>query len=210
MSKFCGKKRVHVVKDRFNPFKLNSEHLRTFGIDPFANKYVDCVKYIDQVCEKICIKSGFTDTKIQRKIICDYTKPSEFLFKHGPNTFMGYRDVVYDQILVFKDMKDMIQYDNQITLEGNLPKEIINQYIDSSHTGVFDINQIDTKYFFDFLRFIDQYPMVNLTVKTLEQDIIKYISDNKQINVLDEYLKELCDKYQMKGLYIQIHNAKCD
>ena len=110
--------------------------------------------------------------------------------------------------------KDMDQYDFSEppvigTLWDNnhkmlhLPKYIISLYIKSTYDHKFDINQIYPVDFCEFLMFIDQYPTNQLSIDLLEKELIIYMDLHKIIH--DEYIFEICNKYQLKFMYIYLH-----
>ena len=57
-----------------------------------------------------------------------------------------------------------------------------------------------------FLDFIDQYPTDILSIDALEMDLIKYL-DKHEIKCV-AYIKNVSTKYQLKHLYVWVHNQK--
>lgn len=194
--------------DTINPFLLNIDNRKRFEINPFEKNYQQVIELVDIVDNKICLEEDCEEvvTVMNTKLVCDFTKKSEFLFKHGSEDYYGHRETVYESILLLKDMKDTMDFTNGLILDGNLPKEIINQYIGSSYTGFFDMECLDKspEYFIDFLKFIDQYPTIYVSVDKLEKQIIWILNSYVYEDYL--YFKNLCNKYQMKRLYVHLHN----
>lgn len=119
-----------------------------------------------------------------------------------------------------------------------VPEYIINLYIESCHAdhpqisrkrgsyteeerkkinsksclnGVLNIGEkIQPCDFIPFLKFIDQYPTVNLSIDTMEIDICFYVNENMTFVDADsfEYLGKITDKYNLKYMYLNIHNYK--
>ncbi len=56
----------------------------------------------------------------------------------------------------------------------------------------------------EFVKFIDQYPTNILSIDILESQIIDYYDNNKI--EYDEFMRKICIKYQLKNMYIHIHN----
>lgn len=78
------------------------------------------------------------------------TECGELLFKHNKKSFNGSREIVYDTIFLFNEIKDYVDDDDSVSLEGNLPGEIINRYIDSSYIKSFSLDSIELNYFNNF------------------------------------------------------------
>lgn len=202
-----GREELRHIVEKINPFKLWNSIKSIFDINPFDNTYDECTRFIDELdhrvesCDKF-VKTCNTKNNINRIEECDFTKPFIKLFIHGGNPFFGYKDIVISSMHLFHDIEEFV--DGDIILEGNLPKDVINKYISSSYTGLFCIDCIPEEYFLDFLKFIDQYPTKYCSIDILEQQMIKYIDENKI--KYNEYLKGICDKYQLKSMYLDIHN----
>ena len=78
----------------------------------------------------------------------------------------------------------------------------MNQYIKSCLDGVFDFETIRPDNFIQFLKFIDQYPTKILSIDQIEKEIIMYMIKN-QIQP-NEYILNMCTKYQLKRLYFYL------
>ena len=187
---------------------LDIDNRKKTLIDPFENKYEQVVNLVNQLNHQIELDLMDDGRKNQdTKIMCDFTKPSEFLFKHGTIDYFGYRETVYESILLLKGLKESIGFVDKFVLEGSLPKEIINKYIVSCYTGYFDTDCFNESHdhYIDFLKFIDQYPTICVSVDKMENHIIKYTKTQNSGQDL-EYLKIICNKYRMKRLYVALHN----
>lgn len=195
-----------IVKET-NPFKLTQSHRKIFDIKPFDQTYEKCVELINQLCEPVQIPDHNLSQK-QREIgiLYDFSIQSEPLFKHGDQIYHGQRDVVYSQILLLNDIHDIMNLKDLIVLEGNLPKNVINQYITSSYTGFLSFESIEPEHWINFLKFIDQYPTINVQIDKIQIEIIDYMA--KHNLDYDPYLVDLCQKYQLKYIYLDMHNKK--
>ena len=225
--KSCNKTLALPIINKINPLKLSDKNRKFYNIDPFLNKtYKECVAMIDELSEPVDIPSdkgpciSYVPTPYRGIILNqlqDFSKPSEALFKHGlfsrnpgslNETFYGHRCIVYEKILLLSGINDIRNIRDQDVpiLEGNLPKNAINQYIASCYTGNLSFDGIDPMYFIDFLKFIDQYPTVDVQIDKIQMQIIDYM--DRHIIHYDQYLCDLCSKYETKYMYLYMHNKK--
>ena len=202
-----GQSQINEIIHKINPFKLTPSHRSIFDIDPKRLKYNEFVNMIDELNLQVEFNTMINYQK-HEKHVNDFRKKTEILFRHGDNDYWGNQLIVYDTIPMLNDIKDFVNFNERFTLEGNLPKEIMNKFITSCYTGYFDIDTqtLLEDNFIDFLKFIDQYPSIYVSVDKIERWIIKYI-DDKNI-VCGDFLKKLCDKYQLKYMYVMMHNKK--
>lgn len=119
------------------------------------------------------------------------------------------RDIVFNAMCLFHGINiNNLSYDEKLELEGNLTRNTMNHYIISSYTGTINLKTILSEQFIFFLKFIDQYPTIYCSIKIIENQIIQYINKNR-IKYCD-YLKYLCKKYQLKAMYLDMHNKIID
>lgn len=209
---YSHQKMLSAIKKR-NPFELSRYHKKIFKINPFVeNDYKKCIGMIDRLTEKVSIPNLPRVREKTNKIIAQ--DDPELLFLHNGNKFYGHRDIVFNAMCLFNEMfgpigktkSNMMRYEEIITLEGNLSKNTMNQYISSSYTGSINFNHIPCEEFIEFLKFIDQYPTFYCSIKINENQIVRYINKNKVPD--SDYLKYLCEKYQLKSMYLNMHNKK--
>lgn len=215
---FLGETAIIPIINKINPLKLTNENRKKYDIDPFLNKtYEECVAMIDELVEPVCIPpkpeitpQNLTSCTINNNTLHDFSRPSEILFKHGDcgEVYYGCRNIVYDKILLLNEIENITLIKEQVPfeLEGNLPKNAINEYITSCYTGRLNLRSIDPEYFVAFLRFIDQYPTVDVQIDKIEMQIIDYI-DTNQIKY-EPYLIDLCSRYKLRYMYLDAHNKK--
>jgi hypothetical protein len=129
----------------------------------------------------------------------------KLLFYCNGVPYYGDSDLVYSSMILFKDIKDNCNFAEPIILHGNVPEYIMNLYIHAIYTNNFDLNDVKTNDIVTFIKFIDQYPTINLSVDKLEQQLISYKLDYD--NVLNELL-DIFTKYFLKYIYLDIHNHK--
>ncbi len=198
-------KQKNVFED-VNLYLMNDVFRKTFNKNPQNEKYSTCVQMIDQLQCQVPIDSYFENKThtINNLINCDYSIHSELLFKHNGISYFGQKSIVYDAVIILKKIKKISNLNEEIVLEGKLSKSAINQYINSCYCGKIDINQIEEDNFINFLKFIDQYPTIYLSVDKFEKEIIEYI-DHHKVNY-DDFLKQLCNRYQLKIMYLDLHN----
>jgi hypothetical protein len=194
--------------NQINPLLINSEIRKQIGIDnPYDYKYHDFKKlvnilpsyYIIPIEEKLT-KSFSRKNKDKKH---DYTEKN-LLFKHNGCNYYGNRTIVYDSIVLLKEIKDLANFNEIIILNGTAPKYFMNLWIDAAHDIPLDILEIKSCDLSNCLQHIDQYPMTNLTIESLEYDLIKYFEVEGLC--LDDYIKDMIEKCQMKSLYLFLHN----
>ena len=95
---------------------------------------------------------------------------------------------------------DNYNFDPEIELSVPVAPYVINLYIGSCYNKMFDIDDIQSTDFVDFLNFIDRYPTDILSIGLLEKEIIIYMDKNKIYE--DEIINNICKKYQLKYLYL--------
>jgi hypothetical protein len=135
----------------------------------------------------------------RKRTIVDFSEKPEILFVHNNITYYGLRKIVYNEVLLLNDINDYDMND-PIVLNVNVPKYIILLYIQSCYDGIFDIDDINLSDFHQFLNLIDQYPTKILSITLLELSLIKYM--DKNTITFDDYIKNICDRYQLKYMYL--------
>jgi len=140
----------------------------------------------------------------------DYTKIPGPLFIYNGSQYYGYREVVYDSILCLKEIKDVADFDQLITLSGRLPKYAINLWIWSMYSKQFNIMKIRPHDIVGFLNHIDQYPTDFLTIGSIECGLIRYLDTCTQNIVKDliPCLNQISMRCRLKRLYLWIHNKQ--
>lgn len=200
-----------------NPLKLDKGNLRALHLnDPYEKKYDEFVRMVDKSGTPI---SCFTETPEEleyakshkpKKYTCDYTK-RDFLFKHHEMRFYGDREIVYGAIKCLNEMRDICDFSEEISLGDGIvppiPKYIINMYIQAIYDEEIDISVIkDPNDLIALLKFIDQYPTNELDIDEIGSDIVRYCVKH---NIADDgMLSEITNRYQLKELYVYLHNKK--
>lgn len=139
----------------------------------------------------------------------DYSKPNDILFKHKGKLYYGYKQIVYQEIPVFKCIMESADFSEPVDLDIDVPEYIINLYIKSTYTKKFEIRKIKPYDFIKFIKMIDQYPTQILSIKRIEHKMLKYINSMHHDDLCDDminYLSEIIKKYELKLLYIWVHN----
>jgi hypothetical protein len=196
---------INIIK-LINPILLDNKYYDKEIMNPFNAKFNEFKVYVDQIDEPIYkefnkeMKNNITQ---QITIIEDYTVSSEILFECNNIKYYGYRNIVYNSIKLLKCLLDC-DCDEVIKLDIDVPKYIMNMYINSCYTNTFNINNIKSDDLILFLKFIDRYPTNFFSIDTIEKELIKYL-EKHNINI-NELIKELCERYQLKYMYIYIHN----
>lgn len=205
----CYRKDViqEIVKD-MNPFILTESNKKMLKINPFADKSFDqCIELLDKLKQKVSVPQlPCKKMVIGKNVLNDFSKPPELLFTHNNEIYYGHRDIVCETMYYFKNMDKDNRWNKNHILEGFLPRDLIVRYIKSLYTGSLDFEQVQEQHFIPFLKFIEQYPGSSCSIEKLEKYIVKYI-DKTGIEYC-EYLKYICYKYQLKSMYLSMHNRK--
>ena len=154
---------------------------------------------------KIAGITKYTSDKVTSPFDINYAK-RDLLFKHNNICYYGDQNIINDSILCLKDISDTHSFDQPVELEGSLPQYVINLYIQSMYELSFNISKIDPMDIFDFIKFVDQYPTSSLSIDSLEGDIVKYFNE-RNIDYNDT-MKEICNRYGLKLMYMDMHNKK--
>jgi hypothetical protein len=208
-SEESGSDIVHRLK--FNDYVHYVDKLHSFIVPIYEHKH-------KQSCDDDSLWSTEGNPKVSTEgnpggsiPLTDYTKNSTILFNHNGSEYYGYRDIVYDSILCLKEIKDVANFDQLITLSSRIPKYIMNLWIGSMYSKRFNLMSIRPEDIIPFLEHIDQYPTDFLTICTIENDLIKYLdADSHEIVFGDMIpcLKTISMRCRLKRLYLWIHNKQ--
>ena len=211
---YYGKNVIQGIVKELNPFVLTESNKRILKINPFAEKsYDQCVELLDKLKQKVTIPPLSCKKKRQiigKNVLNDFTQPPELLFTHNNEKYYGHREIVYQTMYHFKNMKEKERSNKNHILDGSsspLPRDIVVIYIKSLYTGSIDFEPVPEQHFIPFLKFIEHYSSSNCSIDQLEKNIVKYIDMRKEIEYC-EYLKYICNKYQLKSMYLSMHNRK--
>jgi hypothetical protein len=175
-------------------------------------KFNDYVKYVNEIHSFIApVPDPIDNNEIIPLIETDYTERPLPLFNYSGSEYYGHRDIVYGSILCLREIKDIANFDQLITLNGRIPKYIMNQWIGSMYSKRFDMMKILPCDILSFLNHIDQYPTDFLTICTIEYDLIRYLDINSHDIVFEDLipgLKEISVRCRLKRLYLWIHNKQ--
>ena len=153
----------------------------------------------------------------------DFISPSVPVFIYNGETYHGYPEVVFNQIILFKEIKEMARFDDLITLSSGLsqsqclPRYLINMWLRSMYTKKINLMKIKSRSqdIVCFLDHIDRYPTLSVSIRTIEHDLIKYLDTLEQsIDTLESidtrYLVDLSERYGLKYLYLwsRAHDQK--
>ena len=137
------------------------------------------------------------------------------MFEYNGDKYYGDRSLVYDSIICLREIKDIVNFDQMITLSGRLPGYIIDLWIRSMGTNQLNLTEIKSDQIVDFLNHVDQYPTTGLSIDTMEHQIIEYFDQIKSLDPVrtethGEYLKSLSIRYRLRSLYLWVHNKTFD
>ncbi len=130
---------------------------------------------------------------------------SQKLFVHNQITYFGYRNLMYGSMQMLSGMEHEMFYDPLIVLEGNEPEYLIRLYIQAGHDEIDSniLDHVEVRDIEHFMRFIDHYPLNNLSISILECDLIKYFEKHR-IKYTD-LMKDICIRNGLKIMYCKIN-----
>jgi ankyrin repeat protein len=210
------------ILKQINPFYLSLENRKNAKlISPYEYKYREFKNLVDKfpytipleqnkpIEVKNSVDTTTTTTTTISKKHNDNESENELLFKYDNEYYYGNRTIVYNSIIILKEIKDVANFNEVITLNDSscsplAPKYFMDMWVNAAQTGHFDIMKIKTNDLQLCLKHIDQYPMGTLSLESLEYDIIKYFETYSCH--IDKYINDMVEKYQMKLFYVFIHN----
>ncbi len=204
-----------------NPLLIHPYNLIKFFIqNPFDDKFKTFKIHVDKLNLAIQLQyNEFTNnntqaitpfTFTQSHIDLDFSQPgindefsqkSELLFEHNNVKYFGNRNIVFNEIIIFKEIKDLANFEEKIILDTNNPieKYIMNLFIQSTYTKNFNLDKIKPSDILQFIHLIDQYPTSLLSLDILELELIHYFTKH---NIdYDCYMIEFINKYGLKNIY---------
>lgn len=198
------------------PLLLNERFRKLIGsYDPFDESFDDFVLRVDSIPHKISPKTQSCYDQLNRVEKIHHNRnnfrkkiESELLFKHMDESYYGSKEIVYNAIPFLKGIFNdkCFKFDEDIMIDTFVPTYIMDLYIESCYTHFLNLDEIKPIDFVPFLRFIDQYPTYYLAINLIETQLVRYIETNSII--LCDYIKSICIKYQLKYMYLLIHNNK--
>jgi hypothetical protein len=211
-----------------NPLQLNDDIRNLAGIQkPHEYKFTQFALFVNElvrpmelifknkraiVCPELNLESNnnmrrrLVINKNRRLVVHKKSQKRKILFVHNKKEYYGDRNIVYGSIHVLNGLLYGYDMTDYITLEGSLPCYAIHQYIDSCYGLPFELKNIHKDDFINFMRFIDQYPSTNVSINSMEEQIIGYLEEydaNYEV-----YFKSICQRYDLKNLYVHMHNLK--
>lgn len=190
-----------------NPIILTEKNQEIFSTKKTKTETFQKFKMLaDEYNHEIEISEYYNDQIIYDDMNdIDFSKNTK-LFIYDDIQYYGNREI-YELIETMDkfDHKDD-QYDVILDSSIKLPKYAVNLYILSCYTKQINLDKINKDDFIFFLKFIEQYPTTFMTINSLEKQMLEYIK--KHEIKCDNYFMILSLKYQLKAMYIYIHNAE--
>ncbi len=220
-NKFYQRRGLFIILNSpdINPLMLDENNRNVGKIDLLKINYENFITLVDKLkcyipfpkClkDECSNKSLLTNDMISQSYdIVDFQFESQSLFKHNNFMYHGYRNIVFNSILLFKEITECMNFKDEITLEGSLPNYLINMYLFSCYSKKFNIDKVHPEDIKNFIKFIDQYPTIILSIGILESQIINYF---QKYNIdYDDYFLDLCKKYKLRCMYLDAHNKNID
>jgi hypothetical protein len=205
---YCTDDMISVLQT-LNPLVIKKEFREVANIgDPFDNKYNAFCNMVSKLECEIPLREYYALNKTPiefYKVDVDFTYPSEILFKYKNISYHGHRKIVYNSMCLLKDIQETADFEDTIiinTHEYEIPTYIVNLYINSCYTQRFDMRNIETKDIIPFIKFVDQYPTNILMISNLERPLITFFAKHKI--EYDSFMKDICNRYQLKLMYLVI------
>jgi hypothetical protein len=148
----------------------------------------------------------------------DFSRQTSLVFIYNGTNYYADPEIVFNQLILFKEIKDLMRFDDPITLSTNsgvdypddsskcLPRYVINLWIRSMYTKKIDLMNIESKDIVCALDHIDRYPTDSVSIKSIEHQLIEYFDPmytNDQ-SIYLKYLTDLCVRYGLKYLYLWV------
>lgn len=176
LSNLYRKSKIIRLIRSIDPKLLTDAHCAYARIPHFNSEYKDFIRHIDDVDGSYHVKPIINQGQVPPPINqLDNTVPSVLLFRYNDVPYYG-NSAIFDQMDFFKDNEAM--RDGKTEFNGDMPKYLINLYLNQTLSGQIDISSIEPGDIFKFVRFIDQYPSQVLTVDSIEDQLIQYMSLN--------------------------------
>jgi hypothetical protein len=198
--------KMNKIINYFHPFMLSNSCFANLINDTYMNEFSEFKKMVDQFPEKI--EERFFDTDIDHysHSDIDYTQQPEILFENDGNCYYGNREKVYGSMKFLEDIYSNLDCKETIILDIPVPKYIISLYIDSCYNKCFKLNKVKPNDLMSFLKFIDRYPTIYLSIYKIKHELKFYFFVNKI--KYNQYIEDICTRYKLKDLYVWIHNQK--
>ncbi len=169
---------------------------------PFEEDFQTFVNLVNKLTIKVPLREKkifieSMDEQKAKRMRFDFSEQIA-LFIHNGYYYKGQQSVI-DSMIMLKNISDCCDI-KDVELSINVPKYIINLYVLSVYTGIFYINDIEVTDLIDFLKFIEAYETVSLSLKVLEKDLIDYFEKNKIC--INDYLTNMCIRHRLKNMYL--------
>ncbi len=176
--------------------------------NPYELHFKDFIIQVDKLKCEIPWKENISQHCKKKYLIPlqDYTINEQLLFKNNQISYFGNRNIVYKCINFLREIMYEADFAEDIQLEGIISKSAMNLYIQSCYSGVIDIYMIDPLEMIQFLKFIDQYPTLVLSINDIENDLINYFDTNPCVRWYeDQNVIEMISRYGLKFMYLDKH-----
>jgi hypothetical protein len=217
-----------IILQKMNPLLVPGQYLDKYYItDPFDDmvKYEDFVKHVDELVfqipvplkqklpESVHSESMGSESVLEQGILDQVIEiesgSNDLLFNHNGQTYYGSREIVYRSIDCLREIYEIANFDDPVTLSGQAPRYIMDQWIRSMENNKFDLMLVLPKDLMEFLKLIDMYPTQSLGIQQIEQDLIQRI-DGIDFMIFSQsdiwYMRDMMKRYRLKRLYLCLHN----
>ncbi len=207
ISLYFNENNIKTLIKNYNPLMLNKSVREFANIkNPFDENFDDFIKIVDELYYHCPIIKNNTINIFKNDFVekQNNEKNSKVLFKHNNINYYGDQKIVYEQILLFSEIKDHSDTNDNFELNIMIPQYVVNLYIKSCYTNQIDLNQIHPSNIINFIEFIDHYPTKTLSMNKLEINFIEYF-DEHGIEY-DDFIIKICLRYKLKNMYLHLHN----
>ncbi len=212
---FSSRKISSYMISCINPLMIDKSNRAELTLkNPYLMEFKEFYSYVNKLQCDVSINDLLIPCDKIEFVIprLDYTRTNEqILFINNGIKYYGNRNIVFDCIIFLKqlltDNDADIDFTQDIVLGGIVSKEVMNLYIESCHTGKFDINEIESSQMIPFLKFIDQYPTLVLSINKIEYEILKYFDTHYCVKWYEEdFIVMMIMRYGLKLMYLDKHN----
>ena len=202
---YIDPEQIILLYNHVNQLLLTKEQIIKYNIvDPFTSSMewnvfrskVDYVKRINKSHDHVLSGDRLNDDVLKRS-------DDEKIFTNNGIQYYGNRSIVYSQMVPLKCILEM-NTDEGFDINQNISDYAMKLYLSKIVQSVNIFCSFDKKDFIGYIRFLDQYPLPNYTIKSIEIDILEYMINN-QIPA-DYYIYDIIERYTLRYMYAWTRN----
>jgi len=196
---------IQLLYNHLNQLLLTKEQIKKYNlVDPFSSSMewnvfknkVECVKRINKSHDHQLNDHQLNGRQMNRM-------DDEKIFTNNGIQYYGNQLVTYNQMTPLKCVLEM-NNDEGFDLNQNISDYAMKLYLSKVEQSVDRYHLLDKKEFIGYIRLLDQYPLPNYTINTIELDILEYMINNKI--PVDYLIIDIIERYNLRYLYAWTRN----